>query len=406
MNGAMLNPSCRTEVGFDSLTAQDVYRPELNAGLQLPLRLEPGDALIICISNPAATSSRETAVKFVILTCVAEAPFEDSFRPPYSGPDRPIWRLSDIRTDRLLELPGVGRRLGAEERDQYRSRLSRFVLDIAPTWNRDHLSSSQHVPLYGRDLCNQEGEPFLWIHGTYPIEDKVDILISLVQNGIDRYGVFQSARRQNFHPWRPDGAHHGGRKFSILHAGHLLDDPGMLSIMDQSQALDGEFHEDGQTFYVTQDVVDLTNSAEWRPPYAGDDTRPKQPYEAAMIGIPDWRGKALLQESNAAWTGHPYRVSGNHNAQHAQVLLLLALGLREAWGHEAYFDYHMRFCEIIANRPDPWRFQDRQNAIYDPVEGSRPIEGWEDWQRRWRSELSWQMLMAYRNTYYSWPWAS
>ena len=402
MNGAMLNPRCSVNLGFDSLTVQDVYRSSLNVGLELPLRLEPGDSLIVSTSNPKAEHPRETSAQFIVITCLAEAPFEDSFRPPYSGPARPIHRLSDIRTDRLLTLPGVGRRLGAADREEYESRFKRFSVEISPNWNREHLASGRHQPLYGRDICQNEAEPFLWVHGNYPVEDKVEVLIGLLQNGIDRYGTFQSAKEQGFHPWLSDGAHHSGRKFSILHAGHLFDDPGMLSITQQSRELGGTFQEDAMTFYVTPELVAFSQSDKWKPPYGN--SRPTQPFETSMIGIPDWRGKESKGQVNAAWTGHPYRVSGNHNTQHAQVLLTLALGLREAWDHEPYFDYHMRFCEIMANRPDPWRFQGKRQALFNPIEGTRPKNGWADWERRWRSELAWKMLMKHQRTYYRWPW--
>lgn len=405
MHGAMLNPPCTGDTGFDSMATRDTYAPELNAGLRLPLRLEPGDRLVVGVSNPAATEARDVADRFVVLTCLAVAPFEDAFRPPYSGPDLPIWRLSDLRLDRLPSLSEVGRLRGTEEQRDYERRMARFALDIIPTWNRNHLSTPNHPPLYGRDLCHDEAEPYLWAITDRPLDTKVEVLIGLVQRGIDRYGVFRSALEQGFHPWRADGAHNSGRKLSILFAGRLLDDPDMLSVMAQGRAVEDGFQEDAMTFHVTPEIVALSNSADWTPSYRDNDRYPKQPYTDGMVGMPDWRGNANPAVANAAWNGHLYRVSGNHNTQHAQVLTILAMGLREAWDHEAYFDYHMRFCEILAGRSDPWRFRGATQALYDPVTGSMRIDGWDDWERRWHSEWSWQMLMEHRDTFYSYPWS-
>ncbi|MEM1163606.1 MAG: hypothetical protein AAGJ28_21955, partial [Pseudomonadota bacterium] len=118
-----------------------------------------------------------------------------------------------------------------------------------------------------------------------------------------------------------------------------------------------------------------------------------------------WRGNGNRLRTSASWTGHPYRISGNHHSQHAQVLSLLAMGLREAWGNEAYFDYHMRYGEIMSGRPDPWQRRGGTQVLYDAVHGSRPSGGWDGWQLYWRAPLAWQMLEAYRSRFYSYPWA-
>lgn len=408
MNGAMLNPICSDSVGFDSLASRNAYDPALNAGLRLPLDLRPGDRLIVSRSNPAATRAREVAEGFVVLTVLEEVPFEDAFRPPYTAPaaeaGRPIWRLSDLRLDRLAGLDLHGRRPTADELAALEARFDRFALDFVPNWNRTHLSTPLHPPLYGRDVCQDEALPYLWVNSAQPLEDKARILIGLVQRGIDRYGVFRSGAEQGFHPWRADGGHHSGRKASILFAGLMLGDAGMLDLAAQSAALGGGFHEDDQTFHVTPEDVALTNGPDWNPPYGNDEARPKIPYAAAMIGIPDWRGSADPARSNAAWTGHPYRIGGNHHSQHGQVLMLLATGLRAAWGNEAYFDYHMRHTAIMSGQPDPWRFQGGAQALYDPVEGSRPPGGWAGWELYWRAPEVYQAFAAQIARFYRFPW--
>lgn len=402
VNGAMLNPPCIRNTGFDSMASRDTYDPELDAGRRLPLDLAPGDRLVVCRSNLGAQRGSEMAEKFAVLTCLAEVPFEDSFRPPYSGSQTPLWRLSDLRPDRLASLPVVG---APPDPEALAGRFARFALDIIPHWNRTHLAPPTHPPLYGRDLCTDEAAPLLFINSDQPLEDKVDLLIGLVQRGIDRYGVFRSALSQGFHPWGPDGAHNSGRKTSILIAGLLLHDGDMLSVMEQGAVVEGGFHEDEMTFHVSPEDVAVTNSPEWSPPYRNDDSRPKQTYAPGMIGMPEWRGRNDPAHGNAAWTGHPYRISGNNNTQHAQVLTLLAIGAREAWGNDAYFDYHMRYSAIMSGRPDPWRFRDGSEALYDPVIGARPAGGWKGWQLYWHEPWAWHMFDAHVDQFYRFPWA-
>ena len=407
MNGAMLNPVCGPRSGFDSFTRNDTYLAKLNAGLTLPISLQPGDSLIVCVSNPDAKKINRVAQRFVVLSCLAEVPFADSFRPPYSGPERPIWRLSDIDPTTLAALP-VTAHPNMPKQGALEKRFRRCAIETENDWNRDHLIAEGHAPPYGRDLCQNEADPYIWVNLDIPYARKENILAGLIQRGIDRYGAFRSARVIDRYLWGANGGHHSGRKFSILFAGQLLGDPAMLSIMAQMRGADGAeprwFQEDGMSFHVTQSTVDITNSADWKPAYWNDKSKPKQPYDAGMIGMPDWRGKPREIETNAAWLGHPYRIAGNSNTQHGQVLAILAMGLQDAWGHDAYFDYHMRYMDIMDNRQDPFRFRGQKQALYNPVKGSRNKNGWDDWMKYWEQKWAWDMLQQHRPNLYRFPW--
>lgn len=400
-NGAMLNPPCGDKTGYDNRARNNSYDPDLNAALRLPLQLVPGDSLVVAISGP--NGGDHEILRFVVLTCVAEPPHADSFRPPYSGSEKPIWRWSDLHLERLARLPQVGI-TQVPRQEALEARFARFTLDTIPTWARGHIRAPDHPPLYGRDICNDESSPWLWVNTERPLAAKEQVLIGLVQRGIDRYGVFRSGSEQGFMPWPQDGAHHTGRKFSIVFAGHLLDQSDMVNVIRQTQGLGGGFQEDMGTFYVTQDNIDFTNTPAWQEAQGRGVRWPQQPYSQGMLGIPDWRGGRRPHQVDAAWVGNPYRISGNHNTQHGQVLAILAMGLREAWGNDAYFDYHLRYMDIMEFRPDPWRFQGGTQALYDPVVGSRPHSGWDDWQRYWRDQWAYQMLMTYRSQFLRPPW--
>ena len=392
LNGAMLNPPCATKQGYHGWVSKDgspkrrsSYREVRNVGRRLPLPLTPGDSLVVAISNPTAENTNQLANRFVVLSCLKDEPAADSFRPPYSGPRKPLYRLSQVQTRHLTNLQSIASP-APPTAQAVNTQFARFVLDTVPNWERNAYNTRLHPPLYGRDLCVTDAAAYLWVNSERPLEDKAYAAAGLIQRGIDRYGVIESARAQGLQqPWQPDGGHNAGRKFSIMFAGLLLGNRNMINLRASTRDLKGEFQEDGMTFYVTPEIVAVSNSDAWKPPYRKRKDRPKQPYTDGMVGIPDWRGKARAEHVNAAWSGHPYRISGNNNAQHGQVLSILAMGLREAWGNEAYFDYHMRFVEIARGAPDPWRFQGGSQARYNPVEGARTLKPRPGWQIHWKS---------------------
>lgn len=395
-NGAMLNPSCGSDTGFDSRASHKAYKEKLNAGLRMPLKLVGGDSLIVGRSAPEDVESPKQAMEgFVVLSVLDAVPPEDAFRPPFAAGDKPIYRLRDLQLDRLGALELLGR---LQDFKGLAARFDRFAMDISPSWLRDHFGAPGHPPLYGRDLCTNEAVPYIVANSDSPLEDKLPIIAGLVQRGIDRAGVLANAVSRDLMPWYADGGHNSGRKFSIMFAGHLLDVDWMRNVVNH---VPGQFHEDAMTFYVTEEAVAISNGPDWKPAYGKK--RPQQPYETAMIGAPDWRGKANLTSISASWASHPYRVAANHNTQHAQVLALLAMDLRAAWGHDAYVDYHMRYMEVTAGAPDPWRFRGGEQALYNPVGGTgKPLPGW---QQYWHDKWSWQMLKLYRFDYYAFPWA-
>ncbi|MBM9593927.1 hypothetical protein [Roseitranquillus sediminis] len=400
VNGAMVNPPCGRTFGFDSI-ARKKYDPALNAGLRLPLRLEPGDSLVVAVSDPSAEESKRSLDRFVVLTCLAETPPADAFRPPYSGSEKPLHRLGDIDLSRLARLEIHAADL-MPPLAELEARFARFAMDPVPNWNRDFLRADKHPPHYGRGLCHDEAAPYVWVNSAMPDAHKLRLVLGLVQRGIDRYGVFRSAREQGFQPWRGSGGHNSGRKFSIMFAGHLLDVDEMRHVVRQTPPGAG-FQEDEMTFHIAPEHVEATNGPDWDPSY--EDRRPQQPYPPAMIGTPEWRGRREPEKASASWTGHPYRLVATHNAMHGQTLAALAMGLQDAWGHDAYFDYHIRFMEIMNGAYDPWRFRGGKQALYNPVTGSRRQEPWPGWQRRWHDEWSWQMLKRHRFDFYRFPWS-
>ena len=98
LHGAMINPDPSTrDQGYDSALYgtgnAHHYKPTLNVALGLsstnPLTLQPNQSLIKAISN-TNTQLVPDIRTCSVLTCLPTVPPEESFRPPYGGPDHHV----------------------------------------------------------------------------------------------------------------------------------------------------------------------------------------------------------------------------------------------------------------------------------------------------------------------------
>lgn len=86
INGCMKNPPMRkAEAGFDS-AAGDHYVGALNDANNLPLTLDPGDSLLIAVSDEEKNTVKSHLSHVALLTVVDAVPPADAFRPAYRGP--------------------------------------------------------------------------------------------------------------------------------------------------------------------------------------------------------------------------------------------------------------------------------------------------------------------------------
>lgn len=398
VNGAMVNPIVSGDTGFDSLGAKKFYRQELNVALGIgegkPLVLPPGSSLLSAISRLDGDAKRPLET-IAVLTVLDAPPPLDAFRPPYAAGDKTVrYRAAQLDLEKLPRLALVGTPPAWEDVERL---VERPFVDFAPNWNRYHLSTQHNGELYGRDTSLQVGRVTAMLVADNPPDRKRKAAIGLVQRGIDLYGLFQdwnTHRDQRTFPWRSDGGHSSGRKWPIVFAGAMLGDTNLLHI---GRTAPDQFHEDAQTIYVSPQHVALSHSAQWSPPYGGK--RGQQPYDAAMVGMPEWVGNREPEKANAHWTGHPYRRGANQAPFYGITLGALAMGLREAWGHDAWFDYQARYAAIMSNEPDPFA------ALlgYAPVAGSTPAEPWEGWQTHWRDPWQYELWRKHWPTLYKLP---
>ncbi len=352
-NGSMINPATNATQGYESgyQYRGRGYKEELNAampngkpiGTDNPLVLQPNQSLVSAVSwlwrtktdrEPGCprifmTKTPLTMLRTAaVLTCLAKAPPENSFRPPYCGNDKTVrYTQESLQWPLLKKLKPVG---PVPNIAKLEKAMSRPWLDHYPGWIGRSFHPSENMPNYGRDLTKLMVECALVLHLDFdqlegkPSKDK--ILINLVQYGIDLAGI-----ADNGGGWPADGGHGMGRKWPILFAGLMLNDEHMKTV-GQWKTI---FQEDAQTFYVDQKAVEITNGPGWKP----DRRVPVEPYTEADIGTPEWgiRHATEPNRDTKHWLAK-YRAINNAVIP-GFVLAARIMGQKQAWNHDALFDY-------------------------------------------------------------------
>jgi hypothetical protein len=347
-NGSMINPVPRTtpRQGYDSRQSQ--YGDSLNVAIGVsssdPLTVQPNESLVSSISLDGSTKTvlRSAAV----LTVVSETPPAGSFRPPYSGNEKPLYNESELRYDRLLNLPRPGSEPSLAEVAGY---FERPWIDHVPYASGSQFHPSENMPWYGRDMSHQIGVASLMLHLNYSDQDKRDLLVNFVQLGIDLFFVADSS---SLSPWSPDGGHASGRKWPIIFAGLMLDESRMQSIGPGDGTGSELFGEDAQTFYVEPEDIDYTqNNPSWDPDSRADT---EQPYTSAHLRMPEWgiRHSTSPNLDNADWTA-TYRRCCTAYAWTGWIVAARLMNAVGIWNHDALFDYFDRYMYVAMNGSDP-----------------------------------------------------
>ena len=392
INGSMVNPSPRLgkQQGYDSAmygryaSAGD-YEASLNVarpnGKDLsqgnPLVVNPGSSLVSTVSTPEADGRTQLKVAAVLTVLGCAAP-EGSFRPAYCGSDKAVrFNKEQLDYSLLASLKPVPEVPGLATVERY---FERVWLDHIPGWPGRSHHPLENMDDYDRDICTQEGIGALMLHLNFENNQKETLLVRFVQLGIDNHGVIRDGGREN---WLQDS----GRKFPILFAGLMLNDPNMMSIGEKSgdyahTAPYGpgnpppdliRFEEDEGPFYVSQVDVDMTHCSQWNPD--GRDAM-RLPYEKEDIGLPEW-GKVRLYDRtkiNKYWkTTYRQVISPAYSGF---VLAMHFMVMKDLWNHDAMFDYTDRYMQVEPDLRQTSMFVenmwDTYSADYGPVWAMSP----------------------------------
>jgi len=246
-HGAMVNPVHGERQGYDGRFSFD---PALRA--EIPRILAPGDSLVSVEGwhdgDPEAPSSENTlgvprpALRTAAVLTVLDGPVApDSFRPPYGGAAKPLFAVSTLQVGLLPELPLPA---DAPEVADVVPGLERLWLDHLRRFPGRYLHPSENMWDYDRDIATEYNEAALLALCALPAAEREALLVALVQIGIDMHAILVSGATYG----DGGGGFGSGRKWPVLFAGILLDDPAMRDIGSDYGAVHAL--EDCQTFFL------------------------------------------------------------------------------------------------------------------------------------------------------------
>jgi len=341
-NGSELNPALNdSRSGYDS--REEGGRFDSRLCVTLPVNMKPGDALISTISASAEEFKKipnwlrredksSCPIKSAcVLTCVSEALSADAFRPAYCDRSQKIYHAKDLRRNFLPSLP-YGKEIFATSEGQttlkeFEDHFIRVWLDLI-FFSFD--APAEYQPQYGRELGRAMGLGSLILMTDLPAAKKEKLLIGMVQNGIDLWGIAKSG----FAGWPAWGGHGSGRKWPIVFAGMMLGDNEMSQPTVTLPNL--LFGEDMQTKYdqgwTGAKVV-----------YAGHRGVDKDGND--LISKAGWGQYEKLEPKD--WPNDPEEPGMNEMyrrccTSHAWVGMMLCAKIMHAekqWNHNAFFDY-------------------------------------------------------------------
>lgn len=332
-NGSMLNPGVneRGEVtglnkqGFDSRSKS--YQDHL--AVEFPLLLQPDDTLLSSVSSENYDAKGKLTTPYVlgqqrvfytkktgpfaleslaILTCLADAPPEDAFRPPYASLAKPLYLARDIQWEKLPKLPAPD---SVPSWAMIERIYERPWVEIPSSWLTQFMGPSLNHPNYGREIQRMSAIASLMLMLDVPNEQKKSLLYNYLQWGIDLRGTISVGR-----DWSSDGGHWQGRKWPILFAGLMFEEPAFLDLGET------KFQEDMDTYYGRGADG---QKALWRMVWH---TRPVPPYQE----------KPRSEYTDMDKKSENYRFI-NSSASFGVALAARLMGAKDIWDHDPFFDY-------------------------------------------------------------------
>ena len=349
-NGSMIVLKVGHKQSYDSRAAAFSEKDII----KLPLELSPNLSLISSISNPTlpvdhfaknimwdAEKKSENVMKAAaVLTCVKEIPPKDAFRPPYVGTEKSFFRANNIRWDLLPKLAPEGEVPSWEEFERY---FQRPWIDHLMSWSQQQLVPNENGPNYGREHARLVSIASVMVSLDVPKEKKEKLTIELIQRGIDLYGLAMVGGY-----WNEGGGHSSGRKWPILFASIMLDDPKIAQLPETAF-----FQEDTQTYYGEGwfGQTALWQMIQHHGKRATYEEKPPEEWEKWDKTSESYRNCC----NAAAWVGTGL------TARYMKAIKL--------WNHDAHFDYIERwmreddpYASARGNHPRP----KSETTTFDP----------------------------------------
>jgi hypothetical protein len=324
-NGSSVNPRGGRQ-GYDDRGGE--YATTDN--VSFPLVLKVDESLVSSISQAEGIEVRNVgALKSqAVLTAVSAPLSASALRPSYAGTHKKYLDASKILWSRLpnlpppASLPNAADLLKQAERPRI-DHLSSWTIQDSCAHDNWYNGEGEHA-CYGREYATFVSNAALYVMLDTP--EKKELTTSLVQLGIDNYGVLKAGGK-----WGPNGGHHSARKWPIVFAARMIEDCDMLRVgLDYGP---DSFGEDGQT-YDGKDGKALFgwDCAGGQGTYfedgcTGGGAKDCRDPQGAVDGCPDYRDCC----TSAYWVG--------------QMLSTLMIQSKAVWNHDPYFDYVDRWMK-------------------------------------------------------------
>ena len=338
VGGAMINPIPNRVQGYcpryTNAGDRSVYDASLDVSLKYPFDLATGDALVTARAlNTGEAGGNNYVDTICILTVIAAAPPEGSFRPDPYGTDRTIrFNKSDIDWTVLKNLAPVAATPTQAWIEAKLPALPWFEWDtqwvgstVAPMANAGSGDGGTFRSNYGRDIAFKWTYIALWLNVNHTQSVKEKTMIQTIQCGLD---IASYLKHGGGFP--ANGGHKVGRKFPLFLAAVALKDPALLALASNPSL----FQEDQTTFVVQQSDVGRVVEAGAAGTYIQED-----------VGNADWGFRHSWEpfKDDRRWRdGNPYRFS-NWPGMAGQVMAAEFMGHKDAWGHPEIFAYTERF---------------------------------------------------------------
>jgi cysteine-rich repeat protein len=391
VHGSMLDiPASLEKSGFDSRIVEGRYDPALR--VYPPILLTPGHKLV---SSRSAGSTYPYSVmrpndrsvspvaSVSILTGVAAPQPLDAFRPSYAQGSTALYLSRNLQ--RAL-LPGLAAVAHVPPLSEFEGYLKRPWIDSVFF----HFAvPAEYMASYGREHAYVMSFAGLLLTLNFSQAQKEPLLVYLIQNGIDLFGLLEQGRSG----WQAHGGHGSGRKFPVLLAGIMLDNPGM-------KGPQADFGEDMQTIRVSETPPAGTYGQSWHKipqsvVYGGHIGKDGESYQAG------WGPYEHLHPAQWKSTlGEDYRRCCTSVSWIGEALAArLIPGMEAAWSHPQFFDYAVRWMNVADDPADLAEINTAWGTMYD--QDFQQGQSWRilsggGYHAAWRTFVD-EMWAAYRN---------
>lgn len=289
-----------------------------------PHSFDADQSLVSSVSKPegAEVKNAGSMVSQAVLTIVAAPQPEGTLRPAYAGTTKRYHRVADIDWTLLPKLP-VPR--GGGGGAQLLEMADRPRIDHLGSWTIQNSCAEENWnngpgahACYGREVGAYVSDAAL--HVLLDIPERDELALSMIQHGIDNYGVLEAGGG-----WAPNGGHHNGRKWPIVFAAAMLDDCDMKKVGADYD--DSHFGEDGQTYAGANGEALFGwdcgggHGTYFEDGCSGGGAKDCRDPAGLVDGCPDYRNCC----TSSVWVG--------------EALSTLILGAKGVWNHDPFFDY-------------------------------------------------------------------